>query len=70
MNEKMCKRLRGYARLIAKEKQSTTWTVAQIPAGRMGPKGRARWANKGWAPQIWVSPDCARGIYLQLKGDV
>lgn len=65
MNSKKCKKFRKLARQIAGPKQETTYQLMQLPLNT--PRAKARWANKGWAPMIWVSPDCARGIYHQMK---
>lgn len=65
MNAKKCKKYRRIAEKIAGAKQKTTYQLMQLPLDT--PRAKARWGNKGWAPMIWVSPDCARGIYLQMK---
>lgn len=68
MNSKKAKHYRKLARTIAGKKQETTYQLMQLPLNTA--RAKARWASKGWAPMIWVSPDCARGIYLQMKRDV
>lgn len=68
MNAKTCKRLRKLARMIAKEKQETTYQIVQLPLNTG--KARRRWASKGYAPMVHVAPDCARGIYHQLKDSI
>jgi hypothetical protein len=66
MNAKTCKKFRKLARLIAgNDKQETTYEIMQLPLTTA--RAKARWANKGWAPMVWVSPACARGIYHQMK---
>lgn len=69
MNLKKAKKFRKLARIIAGEKQQTTYQLMQLSVESMGPNGKRRWASRGWAPMIWVTPDCARGIYLQMKRD-
>jgi hypothetical protein len=68
MNSKTAKKLRKLARQIAGPKQATTYSVMQLPLNT--PKAKARWGKRGWAPMIWVTPDCARGIYHQMKRDM
>lgn len=68
MNEKKCKKLRRMAKLIAGEKQQTTYSLMKLPLNTA--RAQMRWANKGWAPMVWVTPDCARGIYHQMKRDI
>jgi len=70
MNAKKCKKYRKLARLIAGDKQETTYQLMQISLDQMNWRGKLRWKSKGWAPMVWVSPDCARGIYHQMKGDM
>lgn len=67
MNLKKAKHYRRIARKIANDKQETTYSVGRFPA-QTG-RARARWGDKGY-PVVFVSPDCARGIYLQMKRDV
>ena len=66
MNSKKAKQYRKTARIIARDKQETTYSVGRFPA-QTG-RAQARWGDKGY-PVVFVSPDCARGIYLQMKRD-
>ena len=68
MNSKQAKKLRKLARKIAGEKRETTYQVMQLPLNTG--RAQARWEKRGWAPMIWVTPDCARGIYHQMKRDM
>lgn len=65
MNLKKAKQFRKWAKAIAKGEQETVYQTFKLPLNT--PRAKARWAGQGWAPVVHVSPDCARGIYLQMK---